>query len=146
MKDPKDIKIPDIGKKYGKGLKNLFFVFWVLAAVMGTAIATGLGISRNDWIVFASDFSARGQEVGRYVALGGAAIAGGVLGLYGLLSILRKRQWLLLLPCLALAAAFPALLYAPSWAPFAFGGGALVLGLVALKLSDRKAARAAKTS
>jgi len=146
MKDAKDIKIPDIGKKYGKGLKNLFFVFWLLAAIAGTAIAVGLGLTRNDWLVIDSSISGRWQEIGRYLALGGAGLGASVLGLYGLLSIFRKRQWLLFVPCLALGTAFPALLYAPHWAPFALGGGAIVLGMVALKLSDRKAARAAKTS
>lgn len=143
-KDAKDIKIPDIGKKYGASLKNLFFIFWVMAAFGGALIATGLGIAHNDWIVFSSEIAADGQELGWYLAVSCASVGGAIMGLYGLLSILRKRQWLLLLPCLALGAAFPALLIAPQWSVFAFGGGALALGVVALKLSDRKATRAAK--
>lgn len=145
MKDPNDIKIPDIGKKYGKGFKSLFLIFWVLAAVMGAAVAVGLGLARNDWLVFASDMSASVQRTGWYVAAGGAIGGSVILGLYGLLSIFRKRQWLLFLPCLMLAATFPALLYAPHWTAFAFSGGAIVFGIIALKLIDRKATRSAKT-
>jgi hypothetical protein len=138
MKDPNSYVIPDVGKGYGKGFKKLFITFWILAALLGTAIAVGLGLSRNDWIVFMSNVSAETQAFGGWMALGSAYGAAGVLGLYGLLTVFAKRQWLLLLPYLAVAGSFPAILYAPHWVAFAFGGGALVLGSTALKIADRR--------
>ncbi|WKZ29202.1 MAG: hypothetical protein QY323_00565 [Patescibacteria group bacterium] len=136
MKDPQSYVIPDISKGYRKVAKTMLTTFWVLAALFGTAVAVGLGLSRNDWIFFTSSFSADIQATGGWVALIAAYGAAAILGIYSLVAILRNRLWLLL-PLSGLAAAFPALLYAPHWAPFALGGGATFLGLLALKIADR---------
>ncbi|MFA5853720.1 MAG: hypothetical protein WC866_01400 [Patescibacteria group bacterium] len=138
MRDPNSYVIPDVGKNYGRGFKKLFITFWILAALLGTAVAVGLGLSRNDWLVFTSAVSTETQAIGGWVALGSAFGAAGILSLYGLLAAFVKRQWLLLLPCLAVAGSFPALLYAPHWVPFAFGGGATLLGAITLKIVDRR--------
>ncbi len=136
MKDPESFVIPNIGKGYGKGLKKLFVTFWIFAALFGSAVAVGLGLYRNDWIVYISRVSDDTQEIGQWIALGAAYAAAGILSFYGLLTVFAKRQWLLLLPYLAAAGSFPALLYAPHWAPFAFGAAALALGVITLKIVD----------
>ncbi len=143
MKDPKTFVIPDVGKGYKKGFVSLLAIFWVLAAIAGIVIAVGLGLARNDWLISASNVSTTTQATGLRIAQIAGLGAAGILALYGLLSIFMKRQWLLMLPCLAAALVFPALLYAPQWVPFAVGGGATVLGIITLKIVDQKEQRRA---
>lgn len=137
LRDPNSFVIPDVDSGYRKVAKKLFTTFWVLAALFGTAIAVGLGLSRNDWILFVSDVSADQQAIGGWIALGAAYGAAAILGIYCLVAVVGNRLWLMF-PFLALPAAFPALLYAPHWAPFAFGGGAILLGVLALKIADHR--------
>ncbi len=135
LRDPNSFVIPDVDSGYRKVAKKLFTTFWVLAALLGTTIAVGLGLARNDWIVFTSNVSIDTQEIGGWIALGAAYGAAAILGIYCLVAVFGNQLWLLM-PFLALAAAFPALLYAPHWASFAFGGGAISLGILTLKIAD----------
>ncbi len=137
MKEPASFVIPEIGKGYGKGFKRLCIMAWILAAVLGSIIAIGLGLARNDWLVVDSNAGATWQERGMWISRAASFTGSTILCFYGLLAAFTKRQWLLMLPSLALAACFPALLYAPQWAVFTFGGGPLALGTVVLKLGDR---------
>jgi hypothetical protein len=125
-----------------KSLMLVGIITWLLLAIVGTAIAVCLGLTRNDWILWSSDVSAGTQDGAASAAQVFGWIGAGVCGLLGLVFVLFRKQLVIGPLTVALGAAFPLLVYGPTWLPFALGGGAILVGLVVLKLVDRKASRA----